>query len=59
MEMWFPQYKEMSVLYVCVLPATEELKFSDKEHLILMVWLTCPDKNEIAVSQSYFTIAGL
>lgn len=49
----------MSVLYVCVLPATEELKFSDKEHLVLMVWLTCPDKNEIAVSQSYFTIAGL
>lgn len=46
-------------MYVCILPATEKLKFSDKEHLILMVCLTCPDKNEIAVSESYFTIAGL
>lgn len=44
---------------MCVLPATEKLNFSDKEHLILMVWLTCLDKNEIAVSECYFTIASL
>lgn len=47
------------LFYMCVLPATEKLKFYDKEHLIFMVRLTYPDKNEIAVSQSYFTIAGL
>lgn len=40
------------LFYVCVLPASEKMKFSDKEHLILMGWLLCLDKNKIAVSQS-------
>lgn len=50
-EMCFPQYKEMSFLYlVHILPATEKWKFSDIKYLILLIWFTCLNEHEIALS---------
>lgn len=57
--MQFPPYKEMSFLYMRALPATEKWKFSDKEHLILLIRLTCPHRNEIALSQSYYFVVAV
>lgn len=48
------------LFYVCVFYLPQKSgNFLMKGISSFMVWLTCPDKNDIAVSQSYFIIAGL